>query len=297
MKEILQEVYDLKGKYRECQLEFYKIFNQRYKTLLNKQYTSMIGNLDHEMKYLLASSVIYKTGRVAINASPRYSYSNSKKDPVFIEQSPLVHYKHSGNDDISFFDDNNDINKNDDLIRKEFSSKKYTPYVYLSELRNFPKAIDQVKLDIFFKYLREIMIFKKTIWPCFDQEHRYDHDNNLESYKKNESNTQVDNIFININDQSFNLVKIKGSILDKNIKAEKLMDFRSNENDRKAPDYSDHLQTMVGLIIEHYNPLIAMLDKLEANKKKLQHTTDVFLAGIQQYTTPFKVVQKLKDNI
>jgi hypothetical protein len=295
MKEILQEVYELKGKYRECQLEFYKIFNQRYKTLLNKQFTVMIRDLEHEMKYLLASSVIYKTGRVEINASPRYSYSNSRKEPVFIEQRPLVHYKHSSNDDINFFDYENDVNKNDDLTRKESSAKKHTPYVYLSELRNFPKAIDQVKLDIFFKYLREIMIFKKTVWPCFDQEYRYSRNNNIDSYKANESNTKVGNIFIDINDQSFNLAKIKERNLDESIKAEELMDFRSDENDRKAPDYSNHLQAMVGLMIEHYDPLIAMLDKLEANKKKLQHTTDIFLAGIQQYTTPFKVAQKLKE--
>jgi hypothetical protein len=295
MKEILQEVYDLKGKYRECQLEFYKIFNQRYKTLLNKQYTSMIKNLEREMKYLLASSVIYKTGRVEINASPRYSYSNSRKEPVFIEQRPLVHYKHSSNDDINFFDEENDINKNDDLTRKESSSKKHTPYVYLSELRNFPKAIDQVKLDIFFKYLREIMIFKKTIWPCFDQEYRYHRNNNLEAYKKDESNTQVGSIFIDINDKSFHLAKISEGSLDENIEAGELMNFRGDANDRKDPEYSNHYQRMVGLMIEHYDPLIATLDKIEANKKKLRQTTDTFLAGIQQYTIPFKVAQKLKD--
>lgn len=295
MKEILQEVYELKGKYRECQLEFYKIFNQRYKTLLTKQFTVMVRDLEHEMKYLLASAVIYKTGRIEINAKPRYSYSNVKKEPVFIEQKPLIHYKHSSNDDIELFDNENDIDKNDDLTRKERNAKKHTPYVYLSELRKFPKAIDQVRLDIFFKYLREIMIFKKTVWPCFNQDYRYGRNNTVGSYKANESNTKVGNIFIDINDQSFNLARIKGPSLDESIMAEELMDFSSEENARRFPDYSNHLQTMVGLMIEHYDPLITILDQIEAKKKKLQYTTGVFLAGIQQYTTPFKVAQKLKE--
>lgn len=299
MKEILQSVYDLKTEYRKQQILFFGKLYKRYDKIMNQKYSLLLDSLEKEMKFLLASCVIFKTGRVAITAEERWGNS---KTQVFIEQRPMIHYMYSGNDDIEFFHNGRSLSANDDLMKKDDGKSK--KHVYLSELRNFPKVIDQVRLDIFFKYLREIMIFKDKIYDAYTDNHRYTGYNDT---KLNDNDPcldkclfKIDDLAISIKDKSFELMCLTGTNKN-NVKDEIMidncLDFSSygyRDGEKKTPSFNNEYQKLVDHMIRNHSVLIERLDKVEANKLNLINSTEAFLDGIRKYTIPFKVIRKLK---
>ncbi|MBU2007452.1 MAG: hypothetical protein KKF08_18945 [Gammaproteobacteria bacterium] len=303
MKEILQSIYDLKTEYRKQQILFFGKLYKRYDKIMDIKYSNLLQSLEKEMKFLLASCVIFKTGRIGIKAEQRYSSGSITE--VYIEQKPIIHYSHSGSDDVEFFSENKSLSNHDDLMKQDGNNKTSKKFVYLSELRNFPKVIDQVRLDIFFKYLREIMIFKDKIFEVYEDSHRYTSYNNTK-FKNDDPDLgkslfKLDDLVLSVKDKSFELVCLTGKHKNE-AKDETLinnsLDFHSHEYDRgnsKLPAFNENYHMIVEYMIRNYDGLVEQLDKVESKKLQLINQTEAFLDGIRKYTIPFKVMRKLKS--
>lgn len=295
MKEILQNVYSSKEIYRKNQLEFFDKFIKRYNRIMNVTYESMIDQLEIEMKYLLASAVRFKSARIEIYAESRYGGEDSV---AYVEQFPRIHYKYSGDDDVKFFGKSQHLSKNDNLmVPVQGNSSK--ELLRLSQLRKISdKQIDQVRLDIFFKYLREIMIFKNSIYLSFRQGSYY----GSQKFEDMEKNLGMDCFFINdffvsVENKGLNLAMLNSTGLCDFKDIDCILDFAGGSyNSRQhKPDYSQSLQELLERFINNYDDIIAILDSIENKKRQLLLSTEAFLDGIRQYTIPFKVMKKLKE--
>jgi hypothetical protein len=296
MKEILQTVFTSKETYRSNQLKFFKELDRRYKNVMHLKFTNLIERLEEEMKYLLASTVKFKTGKVEITSIQRYNSDTSK---VYVQQVPAIHYKYSSGDEIKFFTEDSGLSDKDDLIR-DIKDKKQTIMLGLSELRNFSSTIDQVRLDVFFKYLRELMVVKNRIYSKFKEPQAYGY--GYEHFKDGVGTSSfiLDGLFMSIDDErfDFSLVKRNDSkiTLDENTNVNDCLDFAIRGYSRtNGPQYEKNLQIILGLMIKNYDKIIKILDDVESEKIKLLSITDTFIAGIKQYTIPFKVMKKLKN--
>ena len=294
MEKILRDTFRAKKDFREGQLLFYKKFNKNYPTILKINHTDMIRSLEKELKYLLSTCVIFKTGRISIKAD--WDYKNGKEE-AFITQRPKIHYRNSSNDDINFLERDYKLSINCDLL------DTHKTKLFLSELKNFPRQIDSNQLDIFFKFLKEIMVFKDRIYEAFDQTY-HSTSSNVKTLKKGCFTNKY--VFVKINNAGFELAKYdgerSGSITYQNtVSNRELLDYTSENyyngeaNAKDYPEFSDTLQSNLALLIHHCKFVFDTLDKVEANKSKLNYVTKTFVSGMEKYTIPFKVMKKLKS--
>ena len=291
MKDILQKVYDAKEVYRKNQVDFYSKFRNRYDFVMRYDIQSMINTLEEELKYLLASCVIYKTGRISIK-SCRWS----NPCDAFIEQRPVVHYYHSSDDDIKFVTEDTYVNKNGDLMSTNEDGRRML--LQLSTLKKFPKQIDQVRFDVFMKYLREVLAYKNRFLFYVD---RTGSGIDLKDDAKLIGNKSIqfanDSMIFSLESKRFHFYSRKSSHSNSYNSENNIMnflnyfDYDDDKNDNGS--YSRRNQFFLKNLLENYDEFISKMDLAEANKKQVVQTCEAFIDGMKKFTIPFKVLKKL----
>jgi len=294
MKEILQNVYSAKEVYRKNQIAFYNTFRSRHPNIMDIEMRNVVNDLESELKYLLATCVIYRTGRIKVTSC---GWSNT--EDAFIEQKPYIHFYHSSNDDIKFIVESHSIDSNGDLRikRSKDESDKPTLLLELSALKKVPKQIDQVRFDIFMKYLREVMAYKDRL--LF-------YDNRCGSYfDLNQEKPLVgskllpfanESMLVYLKSRKFSILKrksTKSSSYQDNTEIMELLDYCGSESHGNTGPYTRRLQSLLGDVIENYDDFIDKIHKAEIEKRKSIEVCNVFINGMKQYTIPFKVLRKL----
>ena len=305
MNKVLKNLYQDKSNYRRHQLAFYAWTKKVYPTLIDFNITEKIAELETELKYLLASAVKFKTGKIGIangkETSPWHSDIGYTK--VYIEQKPMIRSFHGSSDDVTFLEECTFLDKNDDLLEKEDEKSSNTKLIAaLSELRNEKKKIDQIRLDIFFKYLREIMAYKKKLLVYNSYGNRYSHlvysfDKNNKSDEKLDKNQDVfsltasGNLLFVFQPKSFTISRRSNSRIDSYLCTTSLSDILNYSNDENL--FDKDLHKLLKVFKDNFNEAKAVLDSAEIEKKKCANVIESFLNSMRQYTTSFKVIKKL----
>lgn len=296
----LKEVRKTKQDYFVLQHRFYAELSKKFPHLMNSDMAKVANELEKELHILLCTALRYKSIKIQLTAVQRFYSSNVNTSYVNIQRSePGFYYPQSqrGRSDIDYMNLKQYIVDNDDMYKmrdKDDEDDKNEPKDYLflalSELKTQGKRIIPEKLDIYFKFLREIMIYRPK-FLCYTSA-GYD--------------TDVKRMF-NIKGLSFNLqpksmeVAINGSERDRQSRYSdhSAFEYEKEESDiLHMLDYNEihgtsfdaDVHKRLKLFINYYKEIYAKFELEEVIKRKAYKTCSEFLKQIKAYTLPFKIL-------
>ena len=245
----------------------------------------------------------YKSIQISLKANQRiYGNTNPKITTVKIQRNEkgfYYSYSSRGTSNIHYMNLNHYLDKNDNLFTKDEYKDDHgkDSFYLLVQLKDLlkpenSKRIFLEKVDIYFKFLREIMAYRPK-FLCYLREisrneitlrefkvnklffiaNALSLDINLRTTQRNSYNEQHD----------FKYEKTSNDLIH-------MLDY-SNNRSRK---YDEEMQEQLILFINNYQAISKKLDEEEALKKKTCDTCKSFLQQMKVHTLPFKVLNELK---
>lgn len=293
----LKEVRKTKQDYFVLQHRFYAELSKKFPHLMNSDMAKVANELEKELHILLCTALRYKSIKIPLTAVQQYYSSDTTSSYVNIQRSePGFYYPQSqrGRSDIDYMDLKQYIVDNDDMYKMqdeddEDETKDYL-YVALSELRNQGKRIIPEKLDIYFKFLREIMVYRPK-FLCYTSA---GYDINVKR------RFNIKGLSFNLQPKSMEIVINKSEqIRQSNYSNHSNFKYEKEENDiLHVLDYSESHHTdfnvdvhkRLKLFINHYKEIYAKFELEEVIKRKAYKTCLEFLKQIKAQTLPFKIL-------
>lgn len=298
----LKDIRIVKQNYFVLQHRFYAELSKRFPHIMNSDMSKVINKLENELHILLCASLRYKSIAIPLSASDKYG---SRMITVKVQRSvPGFYYPQSqrGETDIYYMNlaqyitDKNNMN----IIKNENEDgDKDHLLVALSELKKIGKRVISKKLDIYFKFLREIMAYRSK-FLCYTG-HGYQH-NITRTFS-------VKQLAFNIQCKSLEIVIFSGD------KKNEVIHFKSNDyspyhNNFSYEEYDDDILRMLDysgeynkakcfdkevhdrlkFFINNYKEIYAKLEFEETIKCKAYKNCLNFLKQIETHTLPFKVL-------
>jgi len=272
------------------------------------------NRLQSEMHTLLCTTMKYASVKIPLKAaSQSYSSDGSVDTIVNIQRGELGFYyprSERGSSDLDYMNLKYYLDDNDNLFTKyeteDYQSKKKTLHDHLLvQLKDILKPdnsrrVFPDKIDTYFKFLREVMAYRKK-FLCYLEEGQAHQHGLIREFK-------VDKLSFVINARSMDIEfkKIPETDEDKhyggynahsNFQYKKASTDLFHMLDYSAPssrEYSGQMQRELTMFIDNYQAISVKLDKEEALKKKAYTTCEDFLRQIEVHTLPFKVLSELK---
>ena len=331
----LKEVRSTKQAYFILQRNLYQELSKRYPYIMGRNMGKLANRLEFELHNMLACSLKFKSIQIKL-LSCRYIHKGNggfdakNPDMVCVQRGdPGFYFSYSarGSSDIDYLNNRYYIDKNDDMCTKftdvdeDTNGKKTVTEVdeikvKLSELKALGPRMIPVKLDAYFKILREVMAYKKYIM------------------------TYLDTRTTEIKSREFSCGELDFCINEKSLDVIRKADRRSNDKDKADEDGSDdcyrddnnpdgisfcnrflynashsdmyHLldysrhqsksldrsfdagvHERLKLFIDNYKEIASHLKEEEIRKKKVVQTCDRFIQLLRIHTTPFKVLVEI----
>jgi hypothetical protein len=310
---IIKDIYSNQELLDKNQKEFWKeVFNQ-YPTIFKVDLKEETKKLISELETLLSMSVKYKTGRIEVPAMID-SYYREIKQVFILDREPGLREFNSRYADFCFFQRNNWV-ENDNIYARVHKKQKGNQFTSdeeetilkceLSFLRSLNEqnskhaTIDGTKLEIFFKFLREVDAFKKKIYSWC----------NLDLSKQNSYSpgTTKNKDVIKVGDFKI-IIDSKGLTLSLENKLNyneeefwRIVDYKGNYSyshsftKDKFEEINLEFHYRLKSLMDSWPEFKTMLDKLEEEKLAFVKTIRKFVADMEAYTVPYKVLNKLRN--
>lgn len=303
--EKLKEVRIVKQNYFVLQHRFYGELSKKFPYIMKHDIAKLANKLESELHTLLCASLKYKSVKIRLTAISRWE--NSVKTYVNVQRTePGFYYPQSqrGHSDAYYMDLNQFITDKDDMYERGISegrndSKKDHLFIALSELKKAGHQIIPEKLDVYFKFLREIMAYRPK-FLCY-----------TEGINKE---CNVRRIFT-VKGLKFDLQSKSMDITFKKLRHEESNGqyrygnsrghFRYEQNSHdilhmldyselnSSNDFDKNIHDRLKIFINNYKEIRTKFEYEEKKKEKVYKICLDFLKQIRVHTLPFKVLNEI----